>query len=798
MKQKLFFAIALTLIFSLTFAFAACNAMVTEIAVVEGTLKTEYTVGETADLSGAKIKVTFSDGTSKDISLTAEMLNKAIDTSVEGSATYTISYKGATTQIQITVSQNGGSEEYVIRTFELPTFINDYLEISVQEDLSDANFKVSGQVYEVGNANAFLLKPFAKAFDSNDDLVTLSDGLKTLYKVEVSDSEKGTYVELTGNELANFVTVEDGFKYNFSANAANKYVKLTVSLDKDAYIVDESVTTSHTITFKVVENGYNVYDQEGLSVMNDITRPELWAELWGCTVDDNGALQAGAEPLILQADSKPLYQYVGNVNWVVLHGSITIDPDKLPAGYFWDNTRAGYCATNYQTALRALTPHEEVEGEQLNGTLIDGNGYDTEFYSVVKNDADSNYNKGLYNTARVSVSGNYNSVTVSKERSESGRLLKVLVSRNTGNDTENYFQLCQWHVFKMFEPLPDSGSYEVPATQFAIKNVALQGNGGRTESVGPQGVSMLNSFAMRTDIQNVVANGFYTNLAMDNYRSDENDVLEMNVANSKLFDTYNAMVMTWRGKVNVSNCMLKDSGGPLFVVMDGNGRVLAEDGNNLAVPTINVDETTTMESLAIGNESWYAQLGNDVPAMFNQFKTLDAGLQQISGKTFCTVKEGTQDAYISVLSVLIPEGDTALGGNDFNNYKFTGVFDTATDKADMLDEKMRFVTDALAQLNQGTVVIKSGDCYAFVWKDTAGGTVLISYDMMLKQLQAAATGGNPFVDTNSADYSLGMQAMMADWQANSTDTVTVFLQAQTGDAHSPYLGIVLGGYHEVA
>ncbi|MGN1066895.1 MAG: hypothetical protein ACI4QH_03710, partial [Candidatus Fimimonas sp.] len=583
-----------------------------------------------------------------------------IDTSTVGTTTYTVTYSGVSTSLTITVKEGAPQKEYTIFTFLMPKFITDYEEISKKADTSDANFKVAGQVYEVGNANAFLLQPTATGLDADFEEVVLDRGLKTLYKVEVSDSEKGEYVELTGDELANFVTVEDGFKYIFSANAANKYVKLTVSLDKDAYIVDESVTTSRTITFKVVENGYNVYDQEGLSVMNDITLPELWAELWGCTVDENGALQAGNTPLILPADSKPLYQYVGNVNWVVLHGSITIDPDKLPAGYFWDSTRAGYCAENYQTALNALTPHEEVKGEQLNGTLIDGNGFNTGFYSVVKNDADSNYNKGLYNTARVSVSGNYNSVTVSKERSESGRLLKVLVSRNTGNDTDNYFQLCQWHVFKMFEPLPDSGSYEVPFTQFTIKNVALQGNGGRTESVGPQGVSMLNSYAMRTDIQNVVANGFYTNLSMDNYRSDENDVLEMNVANSKLFDTYNAMVITWRGKVDVTNCMLKDSGGPLFVVMDGNGRVLAENGNNLSVPTISVDENTTLESLAIGNESWYAQLGELVPQMFTQLKALDAGLQQISGKTFCTVKEGTKESYISVLSVLIPEGDTAL------------------------------------------------------------------------------------------------------------------------------------------
>ncbi len=800
MKKKSFIAVILAVVLVLSMSMlAACttNVQVTEIKVVDGSLKTEYTVGDAVDLSNAKLKVTYSDKSTKEIALTADMLDKSIDTTKAGSTTYTITYKEVKTTVTINVAEGEPEKEYTIQTFQLPEFITSYLEVSQKPDTSDANFKVTGQTYEVGNANAFLLQPTANCLDSNFDEVVLDSGLKTLYKVEVSDSADGTYTELTGDDLAAFVTVEDGYKYNFTEAAADKFVKLTVSLDSEEYIIDESVIASRTVSFKVVANGYNVYNQDGLSVMNDITRPEFWADIWGCTVDENGALQAGKTPLILEADSKPLYQYVGNVDWAILHGSITIDPDKLPEMYFWDNTRAGYCADNYGTAMAALQAKAPAEVQQipLNGTLIDGNG-NGGLYSIVKNTADDNFNKGLYNTAKVSLSGNYNAITLSKERSEGGKLLKVLVCKNTATN-EEYYQMTQWFLFKMFEPKPDTGYYNDPVTEFELKNVALQGNGGRTEAVGPQGISMMNCFAKKTTVSNVVANGFYTNLGMDNYNTGSGVSQLMALEDSKLYDTYNAMAITWRGNITITNSMLKDAGGPLFVVMDGNSRTVDPNGNDMAVPTVTVDENTTMESMAMGNESWYTQLGTVVPMMFSQLRVLDQGLSQISGKTFFTEKSGAQNTYASVLTIMIPESGTALGDKDFNNYKFTGIMTSPTDTSSMLDVKFRTVTDMLATMNQGTVVIKSGNCYAYVWKDTNGNQVLLSYDMMMKQLQAAATGGNPLVDVTSADYLQGLQAMAMDWRANSTDTITIWLQAQTGNSTSPYLGIVIGNYHAV-
>lgn len=765
--------------------------VVTSISVVEGTLKTTYTQGDAVDLSGAKLSVTFSNGTNQEIDLAANMFTTPIDTSVVGKQTYTIQFNNVQTTVDITVE----APLIDVLTFQLPEFYTNYQEVSGAADTSDANFKVGGNVYEVGNANAFLVKPIVTGLDNGEE-ITISQGLRLLYKVEVAEAADGQYTTLSGDQLEQFVTVEDGVKYFFSADAAGRYVRLTISLDPESYNV-EGITSSRTLQFKVVANGYNVYDQTGLSVMNDLTRPEFWADIWGCTVDENNALQAGSQPLILEADTKPLYQYVGNVDWVILHGSITIDPDQLPELYFWDSTRAGYCADNYNTAIAALNSKapEAVKEIELNGTLIDGNGQNA-LYSICKDNVDSNFNKGFYNTNKVSVSGNYNSITVSAQRTASGRLLKVLVSRNTANDND-YFQTSQWHIFKMFEPRTASGYVET-ATEFAIKNVALKGNGGKTEAVGPQGVSMVNSYAKKTTVENVVANGFYTNLSLDNYSGSAGGNIDVVLKDSKMYDTYNAMAITWRGNLSISNCMLKDAGGPLFVLMDGQNRVLAGDGNDKYVPTVTVDQATTMESLAMGTESWYTQLGAVVPQMFAQLQMLDTGLQQISGKSFFTSKNNNN--YASVLSIMITDTGSALGSSNFDNYKSTGKFVVGEETSDMLDTKFRQVTDILAAAGQGTVVMKSGSCYAFVWQDTAGGQVIISYEMMMALLQKYSTSGNPadlLVNTSSSEYLQGLQAMALDWRTNSSDTITVWLQAQTGQKTSPYIGAVFGNYHSI-
>lgn len=808
MKKSWITAIALVMVIALSLGvFTACDTKVKAISVVEGSVKTEYDIGETVDLTNAKIKVIYEDNTEKEIALTEKMFDKPIDTNTAGTKSYTITYEGAKTTLDITVNGEVDANKITIQTFNLPGFIRNYNTVSSTQGDADSNFKVQGNMYEVGNANALLLQFTASGLDEDLEEITINSGLKTTYKVEKSEDEGATYTELTGANLSEFVEVVDGYKYFFKEAAANKLVKLTVSLDSETYTIDEGVTDSHTITFKVIDGGYNVYDQDGLSVMNDLAKPEIWAEIWGCTVE-SGVLQAGNNPLQLAADTKPLYQYVGQVDWVILHGSITIDADKLPELYFWDKDRDaskddGYCQNHYNTAKNGLVgkaSEEDVTALQnaLNGSFIEGNGSNSGGpYYICKGNADDNWNKGLYNTTKVSVSGNYNSITIPEERSAQGRLLKTVVSRNSGNtDKEGYNAVSQFFIFKMFEAKDDQGNYATPSTNFTLKNIALKGNGGKREGNVPRGMCMLNSFAYKTDIDNVVANGFYTNLGMDHYASHLVEApLNMNISNSKMYDTYNAMLVTWRGAVDIKNSMLKDAGGPLFVLMDGTNRTPDLQAKK---PSVTVDEATTMESMAMGNESWYAQLGSLVPDMFAELQTLDAGLSQISGKTFFTSKNGT--GYTSVLTIMIPDAESALNLDGSNNYQFTGIMTfTGKSESSMEDTTFRTIANTLAGMNLGTVIFKSGDCYACVWNDTAGKRIIVSASMLLAHLQAYEQGQvtSPLFDTSSAEYLQGMAQMMNDWQHNSGDNITIWLQASQGSKTSPYIGIVLGDYHTV-
>lgn len=809
MKQKLTaFLLVFVLAFTV-FATTACDPKqsdptVKEISLVTGSLQTEYTVGDAVDLSDARIKVTMSDNTSEEIALTQSMLNAVIDTSKAGTVTYTVTYGGKTCQLKIVVDNPFGVIEQV-DTFELPQFIADYEDNTKTSD-ADSAFKLVGEekaVYEVGNANKFVLNPKITGFDSSDTLVTQSKDVKTTFALAVCDEADGVYTDVASADLADYVTADNN-AYKFTDAAADKYFRLTVSLDESAYAVGSNVTVSRTITFKVIGNGYNVYDQDGLAVMTDMMKPEVWAEILGCTVDSDGAYVAGESPLTLEADDKPLYQYIGNVDWIILHGSITIDADKLPADYFW-NDETEWCNTYRKTAEDSLSAFKEQLSAAgvdttLDGTLIDGDGYGTRYFGLCKNDADDNNNKAFYCTNRVSVSGNYNSITVSEKKSEGGRLLKVLVGKDIADGTE-YQMVSQWHLFKMFETKSNS-SWSEPSTTFALKNIALTGNTGKSEDVAPQGVSMINTYCKLAEMENIVANNFYNNFSMDNYgggkKSDENNI--MNISDCKIYDTYSAMAFTWRGKINITNSVLKDAGGPLFIVSDGDTRVLAEDGNNTNIPMVTVDELSELSSYSMGTESWYTQLGATVPAMFGQLQTLDAGLQQISGKSFFTAKTvgATTNNYANVLAIMIPESASALGNDSFSNYKITGVFKTKTDTASMLDEKFRDVTDLLASYGQMTVVIKSGDCYAFVWSDSAGNNILLSYDMMAAQLQSIAAGGSVTVDTTSESYFTGLQAMAIDWRANSTDMLTIWMMAGASyNEKTPYIGIVIGDYHAV-
>lgn len=113
-----------------------------------------------------------------------------------------------------------------------------------------------------------------------------------------------------------------------------------------------------------VVDGYNVYNQIGLSVFDNLN-VKHWA-----------AIKKAAGTI--HWDSKPLTEYNiikegdGNapVANVVLHSNITIDPDDLPDSYFRKATDDGYSTVNNILQTGAKIP-DSVKN-YLEGPLKDG------------------------------------------------------------------------------------------------------------------------------------------------------------------------------------------------------------------------------------------------------------------------------------------------------------------------------------------------------------------------------------------------------------------------------------------
>ena len=79
-------------------------AAVTKIEMGTLPTKTEYFVGEDIDLTGAKITVTYEDGSTPNIDVTSEMIS-GFDSSTAGTNTVTVTYEGKTTTFNVTIKE---------------------------------------------------------------------------------------------------------------------------------------------------------------------------------------------------------------------------------------------------------------------------------------------------------------------------------------------------------------------------------------------------------------------------------------------------------------------------------------------------------------------------------------------------------------------------------------------------------------------------------------------------------------------------------------------------------------------
>lgn len=756
MKRKIAILIFMVLAFSCFLVGCPSTAeKVTGIEILE--TQSKYAVGSTINYDNIKIKVSYDNNTTKESTvkeLGATVVTSA-DTTKEGETSYTIQYEGFSATKNLTVVT------YTIINYMAPSFWLDYqYNIKGSSFDDDSKFIDNTSIYEVGNVNKFIFIPVLEGIDATtSEPTTINQSIKTLTKVYLKNN--GAYGNaLEGNELSQYVSIDNN-TYQFTEIAGGNTFKMEISLDTEAYILSSGLgNTTITIEFMVVDGGYNVYDQNGLAVMTDAFLESVWEEIFKKNTSN---------PLTLVADDKPLYQYVGNVDTLILHGSITLDASKMPSSYFWQQTDTGYL-----TAEGNITPVFEGKAK-LVGSLKDGDGeshYNTQDY--LDNNvsiADGNMQKGLYATTKCGLSGNYFDIkvpTVDNTNNTDKRFYSVVWFQSK---TEPLAPLSHWSVFRMTKAKADIENGNECSITF--KNCSMTGNMGKSENNTPAGMMMFNNCVDELIIENVIGTSFFANMTQDNYTYNGQEYAKGDnvIINSKFLDSYSNMVTSWRGYFTIKESVMKRAGGPLFVLMDGNRNNGETDDTK--GPNVIVDTKSKLESFATGDENWFAQY--NAQPLIAGLKTMDLLFNGYFEKTMLTTK--SDKAYLNVIAIIIPD-PSAIMNPPADNIEICGSFTQQNDNADVLCNYAMHnpVMTALKAQGLRTYVFQSGNNFAIA--NMAGGApVLVNANGIELQQDFIQNGAN---------------STIAQWKTTAMDTLCVYMAASLESARFPYFGAILG------
>ena len=220
----------------------------------------------------------------------------------------------------------------------------------------------------------------------------------------------------------------------------------------------------------------------------------------------------------------------------------------------------------------------------------------------------------------------------------------------------------------------------------------------KTDSTVPSGIMSINCSVDELTLNNIIASRFFTNMVADNFLDGKYAKGNIEISNSKFFDAYSNMLFAWRAHYTIVNCEMKEAGGPLFILVDGNRTSATEDEKG---PNITVDDKSVLESYCTGDEDWYAQYG--AGALISTIQSLD-GLLLSTPKTILKSSDGKNR--INVIAAIIPGTDTILESNP--NIDTHGYFRKADDKGNVLAD-YRMHNDYLNSVKAlGAVVLQSG------------------------------------------------------------------------------------------
>lgn len=644
----------------------------------------DFTVeqGEQFDYSRLALRLIYNTARTEDIPLSTEGVSyQEIDTSAAGAKELIVTYLTLTAKATVTVTERTARVSF----FELPTSYSTFVadnkddEKGPQTDDREHFMKAAGD-YLVGDDNGFVFRPNAQGGTNPSDVHDMN--VETTFSLELK-GEDGGYTALSEEETAEYCEQKDGkpcYYYYFTANAVGKTFRLTVTLAEDVKSFSGLESRSIVAEIKVVD-GYNVYDQTGLSVLDNLN------------VNNWKALKTAAGTL--DWDTKPLIEYnqvalkdgkeASPVNCIILHGDIEIDPDKLPDNYFWDKDRhivvdgTDYGNQGYDIVKGYLDNVAEVPKElkeNLNGSLRDFSpnaihaGW-SNFSDPDNGDCAEDYHpewvnmqKGIYNTSGTSISGNLFSISYKTEG-----LVHKLYTVHDGKTTPIPNPLSHWSLVKYPNEVnlqnTEVNKQVLNDAKPVVENLRITGKSPRlAESDGePAHLMAFNTCMESLTLENTVISSLFVAVTGDNAHGRGANII---VNDSKIYDINSNMFYVWRATIDVKNSYLVDAGGPVFILCDGDRTGSPDDETG---PHLIVDKASRIESFASGYEPWYAL--NDATMLFTYIQNINLLANGYLGINY--VKQTTENekaaSLVNVVAIIIPEPENIMKpaeDNDFN------------------------------------------------------------------------------------------------------------------------------------
>lgn len=427
------------------------------------------------------------------------------------------------------------------------------------------NFTNKNRPLFAGQQNYFdfqLVGNVAKVDGNYSEIIQFATTIKSFIK------NGEDYVELNAETFETYISELDSFnnRVTFTTQAIGKTFKFDITR--------EGVAQGVSIEVSVVE-GYNVYDADDLSVVNNAKVEGTNTEVRGWAAKKQGTK----------------YENL-STNAIILQKDIIVRDENLPAETFYNAAEAA--------AVPSGLTNLEIVGSMKDG---DGNGTGGNGRAVYDRIIDADGSFSIY--------GNYWTIdysAVSRCVVESGHGKGVKYAEdNVSGDSP-----ITTHVTMFFFSSPE-GTKEATITEGGNLNIVdlnIIGNGKRDNRSLNSGSTMIAKVShVNSNIENSKFSNCFIGFLFQDYGSDnETPSQTTNIMRDvKGYDSYNTLLYVWGARdLQIYNSEFVSAGGPVMIVDQVGGD--KDTGAGGRPSNVNVIGGK-MESFVTGSEPWFVSYG---------------------------------------------------------------------------------------------------------------------------------------------------------------------------------------------